>query len=428
MKEQGQEYLSSNLWASTIDKLNIEANGFNKHIADITGIVRHDLESGIIKAPYNTLSALTEQFSALSCHASSVLPSLDTFTSILDTPSTLLLHNQKSAFLSSVPVVESVGSILSSTASMAATIRSANEHLCITDQGQIEGLRVDSLLSSAVQNASISVDSLSQDTILMLSDRLKNSISTFDNLMQTSLSMSRLCAEVLAQPIENTSPYINDLNQSFTVLNSLSARVYDDFIGLQSIDTSCFLFQAPTVEPYAATCATAVLAGIDDETLDQLAVPDTDMLLDGLGDELASRLKVVNKELAQVYLEGITAIKSGQQGWIRHAAVSFRTTFDHLLRHLAPDSDLRSFLQDPESDMVNGEFKRNARLRYIFREVATGSYAQMAEQDIKIAEATFFPSSDIVHRMSSPLSEKQMRIFWRRIQGSMSVVLEAAGY
>ena len=92
------------------------------------------------------------------------------------------------------------------------------------------------------------------------------------------------------------------------------------------------------------------------------------------------------------------------------------------------DSDLRSFLEDPESDMVNREFKRNARLRYIFREVATGSYAQMAEQDIKLAEATFFPSNDIVHRLSSPLSEKQMRVFWRRIQGSVSVVLEAAGY
>lgn len=428
MTDRDQEALSPNLWASPIGRLNSEAVGFNKHIADITGIITHDLEAGRITAPYNTISALTQQFSALSFDASSVLPRLDSFAAIIDTPSTLLLDNQKSAFLSSDPVVESVGSILSSTASMAATIRSANEHLCITDQGQIEGLRIDSLLTSPTPEASISVDSLSQDTVLMLGDRLKNNISTFNNLMDTSLAMSRLCAEVYAQPIDITTPYLTDLNQSFTILNSLSARVYDDFIGLQSIDTSCFLFQAPTVEPYAATRATAVLAGVDDETLDQLAVAGTDGLLDELGDELVSRLEVVNPELAQVYQEGITAMKSAQRGWIRHAGVSFRTMFDHLLRHLAPDSDLRSFLEDPESDMVNREFKRNARLRYIFREVATGSYAQMAEQDIKLAEATFFPSNDIVHRLSSPLSEKQMRVFWRRIQGSVSVVLEAAGY
>jgi len=257
---------------------------------------------------------------------------------------------------------------------------------------------------------------------------LENSISTINNLMDTSLATSRLSAEFYAQPIDITTPYLTGVNQSVTTLNSLSARVYDDLIGLQTIDTSCFLFQAPTAEPYAATRATAVLAGIDDDILDQLAVAGTDELLDELGDELISRLEVANSELAQVYQEGVAAMESGHSGWIRHAGVSFRTMFDHLLRHLAPDSDLRSFLEDPESDMVNGEFKRNARLRYIFREVATGSYAQMAEQDIKLAEATFFPSNDIVHRLSSPLSPKQMRVFWRRIQGSVSVVLEAAGY
>ena len=428
MTNHKQEDLSSNFWASEIGRLNTEAVSLNQHISDISGIVTHTLEAGRITAPNNTISALTEQFSALSCHASSVLPRLDSFASILDTPSTLLMDNQKSALDSTVPLVESVGSILSSTASMAASIRSANENLCITDQGQIKGLHVNTLLSSTTPEASISIDSISKDTILMLGDRLNNSISTFDNLMQTSLSTSRLCSEVIAQSIETTSPYLNDLNQSFTALNSLSTEVYNDLIGLQSIDTGCFLFKAPTIEPYSATRTTAVLAGIDDETLDQLAVTDTDGVLDRLGDTLISRLESVNPELAQVYEEGMTAMKSGQQGWIRHAAVSFRTMFVHLLRHLAPDSDLRSFLQDPESEMVNGEFKRNARLRYIFREVATGSYARMAEKDIKLAEATFFPSNDIVHRLSSPLSEKQMRVFCRRIQGSVSVVLEAAGY
>jgi hypothetical protein len=428
MTDHNQESLSRNLWASPICRLNNEVVGFNKHIGDITDIITQNLDAGRIAAQSNTISVLKDQLSSISFDASSILPRLDRFAAIVDTPSSLLLDNQKSAFLSSDLVVDSVRSILSSTAYMAATIRSANEHLCITNQGQIEGLRTDSLLTSLMKEASISVHPLSKDNILMLGDRLKTDISTFNNLIDSSLSMSRLCAEVYAQPIKITTDYLTDLNQSLTTLNSLSGRVYNDFIGLQSIDTSCFLFQAPIVEPYAAMRATAILAGVDDGTLDQLAVVGTDGLLDKLGDELVSRLETVNPELAQVYQEGITVIESGQHGWIRHAGVSFRTMFDHLLRHLGPDSDLRSFFKAPESEMVNGEFKRNARLRYIFREVATGSYAQMAEQDIKLAEATFFPSNDIVHRLSSPLSEKQMRVFFRRIQGSVSVVLEAAGY
>ncbi len=428
MTDHDQEAESPSPWISSLGKLNSEVIGFNSHITNITGIVTQNLEVGRIALPSDTISALTDQFSTIASDASSVLPRLENFTTIINTPPTLLLDNQKSSYLSSDSVVNSVSSILSSTASMAATIRSANERLCITEHGQIEGLRIDGLGTLLTQETFISADSLSQGTVLMLGERLKNNISTFNNLMDTSLATSQLSAEVYAQPIDVTTPYLTDVNQSFTTLNSLSARVYDDLIGLQSIDTSCFLFQAPTVEPYAATRATAVLAGVDDEILDQLAVVDTDELLDELGDELISRLEVVNPELAQVYQEGIAAMESGHRGWIRHAGVSFRIMFDHLLRHLAPDPDLRSCLEDPESDMVNGEFKRNARLRYIFREVATGSYAKMAEQDIKLAEATFFPSNDVVHRLSSALSDKQMRVFYRRIQGSVSVVLEAAGY
>ena len=428
MTDGDYKFLTPDSWVSPLTRLNSEAVVFSNHIADITSIVRNDLEIGRIAAPYNTIYGLTDQFSAVASDVSSVMPRIDSFAAITDTPSALLLDNRKSAFLSSDLVVDSIGSILSSTASMAATVRSAAEHLCITDQGQIEGLRTDGLFTPIISQQAISVDSLSQDSLLMLGDRLKNNISAFNNLMDTSLATSRLNAEIFAQPIKVLTPYLSDANQSFITLNSLSARVYDDLLTFQPTETGCFLFQAPTVEPYAATRATAVLVGLHEETLDQLAVVSTDELLDELGDELVSRLESINRELADVYREGIAAMESGHRGWIRHAGVSFRTLFDHLLRQLAPDTNLHSFLEDPEGDMINGEFKRNARLRYIFREVATGSYAQMAEQDIKLAEATFFPSNDIVHRLSSPLSEKQMRVFCRRIQGSVSVVLEAAGH
>jgi len=415
-------------WLSPISRLGREAVIFNDHIAEITGAVGQDLMAGRIVAPSNAISMLRGQLSAVAFDASSILPRVDSFATAVDKSSMLLVDNQKSAFLSSKLVANSVGSILSSAASMATSLRTANEHLCVTDQGQIEGLRTNGLFASPLAKAHVSIDPPSQDAILLLGDRLKNDVSTFGNLVDTSLATSRLSAEVYAQPIGATSPYLADANKSFIALNTLSARVYDDLAGLQSLDASCFLFQAPTIQPYAATRATAVVTGIDEGILDQLAVPATDEILDGLGDDLEARLEAVNPALAQVYQEGIAAMESGHRGWIRHASVSFRTLFDHLLRYLAPDSDLRSFLEDPESHMIQGEFKRNARLRYIFRNVATGAYARLAEQDIKLAEATFYPSSAVVHRLSCPLSDKQMRVLWRRIQGCVSVVLEAADY
>lgn len=415
-------------WVSPLSKLTNEAGLLSKHVADITTMVGHELETGRISAPSNMISGLKEKFSAESIDALSIMPRIDNFAAIADTPSSLLLDNQKSNFLSSDLVVDSTSSILASIASMAATINSATENLFVNDHDGMNILGKDALGTLPAFEESILTDLSSQDNLVLLADSLQSNVSTLNSLMDTSLATLRLNADIFAQPIEGTTPYLVDANQSLTTLNLLSAKVYDDMLNLQSINTNSFLFEAPTVEPYAAMRATAVLSGVDDNTLDQLCFESTDTLLDELGDELETRLQTVHPELAEPYREGIAAMESGHRGWIRHAGVSFRTLFDHLLRELAPDSDLSSFVENPEDNMINGEFTRNARLRYIFREVATGSYAKMAEQDIKIAEATFFPSNDIVHSLSSPLSEKQMRVFWRRIQGSVSVVLEAAGH
>lgn len=86
-----RDQVSPNLWVSPLGRLNSEAVGFNNHIANITGIVAHELETGRIATLSNTISKLTDQFSALASDASSVLPRLGRFAEIVNTPSTLLL-------------------------------------------------------------------------------------------------------------------------------------------------------------------------------------------------------------------------------------------------------------------------------------------------------------------------------------------------
>jgi len=412
-------------WLLPLSKLTSEVDLFSKHITDITTMVNHNLEIGQINAISNTMPDLNKLYSE-SVNISSIMTRVENLTAIVDTPSSLLLNNQKSAFLSSDLVIGSTGSILASAASMAATICSATGDLYTTYKDKMNILGEDTLSHLAISDQSLTYSL--QNNLYALGDKLQSNVSTFNSLIDTSLITSHLNAEIFTRPIEAANLYMANVSQSFKTLNLLSAKVYDDLITSQSICADSFLFKAPTVEPYAAMRATSVLAGFNDETLDKLCIESTDTLLDELGDELELRLQNVSPELAGVYIESIEALKSGHRGWIRHAGVSLRTLFDHLLRRLAPDSDLSSFFEDTESNKIDGEFSRNARLRYIFREVATGSYSKMVEQDIKLAEATFFPSNDIVHKLSSPLSEKQMRVFFRRIQGSVSVVLEAAGY
>lgn len=426
MSERDREAEPRQVWLSQIARLNSEACSFAGHIDEIAGTIQQAQGAGRIDWPASEISMLSDHLSAVSIDASSLLPRVDGLAAAASFPSAFLMDNQKAAFLSSDLVLDSVGAVLCSGASMAGTLRIANERLFVTEQGQVEGLHVNGLFVQPLGETHVSIDPLLRNAALLLGDRLKSNVSAFGNLLDTSLATSQLSAEIYAQPIDAISPHLAAMNQSFIALNSVSARVYDDLAELPTLDASCFLFQAPTIQPYAAARATAVFAGIDEGILDRLAVPAADAVLDEIGGNLESRLGEVDPDLPRVYREGIAAIESAHQGWIRHAMVSFRTLFQHLLRLLAPDSDLRSFFEDPADHMIDGEFTRKAQLRYIFRDLATDAYARLAEQDIEYAQATFFPMNDEVHELASALSDQQVLVLCRRIQGCISVVLEAA--
>ncbi|MDP8212113.1 MAG: hypothetical protein P9X22_02325 [Candidatus Zapsychrus exili] len=428
MDSYNDAFVVPNIWTSSISTLTNKVNVVTENISNVTSMIEKSLDLRCASAPASAMFDLKDNLSILSNDISSVVSCADNFANIASAPSALLLDNQNAFPFSSNIAVNATGSIFATTASMASSVCNHIEHLHVVDYNGVNVFSMEKLAELPLLDQPSAINLLSQDSLISLGNTLQNEISTVKNLVDTSLATSRINAEILTQPMESAGVYFADVNEATTQLNLLSASVYNEMDNSFLVDTSSLLFKAPTIEPYAAISAAAVLHRLDECALDQLSVKSTDSFLDTLGDEVETRLQAVNPKLADVYREGITAIRSGHDGWIRHAGVSFRTLLDHLLRYLAPDENLKSFLENPEDDIKDGEFTRNSRLRYIFREVALGSYSKMAEQDIKLTEATFFPSNEIVHKLSAPLSEHQMRVFCRRVQGCVSVVLEVAGY
>ncbi|MCK5305743.1 MAG: hypothetical protein KAJ66_01270 [Candidatus Omnitrophica bacterium] len=421
-------FIAPDTWILPIAKLTDEVNVFTKNISNVTSMVEKSLDFRCNSAPARAIFDLKDTLSIASNNISSIISCAHNFAEIAETPSSLLLDSQKIASLSSDLVVDATSSILATTASMLSSVRSNIESLHITDYNGVDVFSMEKLSALSIPDQPVAINSLSQDSLISLGNSLQNNTFTVKSLINTSLATSRLNVEIFTNPVESVDTYLADMNETTIHFNSLSASVYNEMTCSPLIDTNSLLFQAPTIEPYAAISAVAVLGGLDEDALDRFCVKSTDNFLDALGDGLETRLQAVNPQLASVYREGMVAVKSGHEGWIRHAGVSFRTLLDHLLRYLAPDKKLNSYFENPKDNMIDGEFSRNSKLRYIFREIACGSYSKMAEQDIKLAEATFFPSNEIVHKLSSPLSEQQMRVFCRRVQGCVSVILEVAGH
>lgn len=413
-------------WLSPLGKLIEETNKYSSDLSIMADSFKYDHITNLRLDYIEPLSTFSDQLNAGATAASFLVSRVEDFAStgaILTRP--LPGTQDNLLLLGGDQFTKSTDSLLNSAASMAGIMRTTNIDILNP---------VPDLLTGITQPVSTHIP----DTTFLLSNKLSelatlgsqlaDNLSTFGSLIDTSIATTQLRTEILLHPISDAASYLADTEDSFSKLSAFASSIYTEYGVLDSVDTSSFLFHAPTVEPFAATQVDAVISGIEDSILSEWQVESAASLLDQLGDELYSRLKAIDIELADVYQEGIEAIESGHHGWIRHAGISYRTLLDHLLRRLAPNDSLETFLDDPKSELINGEYSRNSRLRYIFREVATGSYAKMAEQDIKLAEAIFFPSNEIIHKLDTPLSEHQMRVFWRRIQGSISVVLEAAGH
>lgn len=389
--------------------------------------VTHLLSAHVPTIPAHQFSALTSKISAASLGLDRLITSAETLSRYDTIASSLLVQEVSVASYLQVPsAIAATTAYLDTASALSSAIRMETRQLALLD-----------LSSSYVSKApDVQWPALAPTTSVInvnalrdLADRVKLNVSLFSNLMDTTLATSRATSEVFSLATSGViKDYVSTAVTQLSELSNIGASVYTELASNWAIKPTSFLLSAPTIEPYAQIQATSVLVGIDDERRELQSVTSADAILDELGDELEERLSRVNPALAEAYGEGVEAIHSGRRGWIRHAGVSFRTMFDHLLNELGPSDALDDYLTDPESHKKDGEYPRSARLAYIFREVAVGSYTVMAEHDIKLAQATFFPANEIVHRLASPLTERQMKVLFRRIQGSVSVVLAAAGY
>ena len=218
-------------------------------------------------------------------------------------------------------------------------------------------------------------------------------------------------------------PWFTPLSEQLGHLSASSAAVYDAFakVPAQSAIAPEWQLEAPGLLPYVAAQSVATLGEVAPDT-----TPETESLVatfETIGEGLEAKIQAVAPALVTPYRGALEVLRARGSDWPRHLGASVRTLVDGLLSALAPDRDLQSFFQNPEDQKEGGAFTRRAKLQYIFRDVASGAYAQMVENDIEMTLATFFPANAAVHEVAAALTETQGRVFLRRVQGCLATIL-----
>lgn len=282
---------------------------------------------------------------------------------------------------------------------------------------------LESALAAAKAFGALTAPSLFSESVLeSLSRSASLTQRLYDQVSSAALMTSRI-EQSIAEAAGVTS-WIKAFEDPLASLRKSGAEVYEAFARepASMLRISDWILQAPAILPYTASMGVAVLSRAELPDLSQEA--DLDAVVDDAGRTIERRLRAVSPALVAPYRGAIAALEVRGPDWPRQFGVSVRMLVDGLIFELAPDKLVEAFLPDPDSHKEDGKFTRRARLKYIFRDVARGAYARLAEKDIDMIQATFFPAQIAVHELLPALDNRQARVFLRRIQGCLLTILE----
>jgi hypothetical protein len=140
-------------------------------------------------------------------------------------------------------------------------------------------------------------------------------------------------------------------------------------------------------------------------------------------EEVPILLEKVNPDLMAMWKGAVSAIDSNNPDKVRHFSVSMRELITHVIHTLAPDNKIKEWTTDPVY-FHNKRPTRKARLNYICREIATGSFSDFMENDITsiIKMVDLFHAG--THKTNSDLSNRQLIVLKRRVESSIKYLIE----
>ena len=135
-------------------------------------------------------------------------------------------------------------------------------------------------------------------------------------------------------------------------------------------------------------------------------------------------LQAVDPALARPYIGAHDALRGRNADRARHILSSLREFWNHLLRRLAPDEHVLSWVSTDDKDLLHeGRPTRRARVLFVCRSLNHGPLTDFVVQDtralVKLVE--FF---NRVHELDPELTDEQLRALLLRTDSWLTYILQ----
>ena len=263
-------------------------------------------------------------------------------------------------------------------------------------------------------------------------DRLSH-VQASAKLVLTSSSQLTTIAEQLSAKIN-----FDRIRDAFKVQEDLVARLKTPFDSLSSrfvklshaADSMLQLaalpaFVLPSASRELVTASHAVVElwpdpGTESDEEQSSVLADIQEEISGIH-ELLSR---IDPALAKSYQGARDALASGSIDRDRHVLASLRELWGHLLRTLAPDDRLASWLSDKSKELIHeGKPTRRARVLYICRYVNHEPLTDFLDTDTK-ALIEYVQFLNRVHQLDTGLSDRQLNALLLRTDSWLTFMVQ----
>ncbi len=138
-------------------------------------------------------------------------------------------------------------------------------------------------------------------------------------------------------------------------------------------------------------------------------------------------LQVIDPALARIRSGAGEALMGKNVDRARHVLASLRELWNHLLRHLAPESDVANWAPEAGSDLFhNGKPTRRARILYLCRNFNHGPLTEFIIEDSRalVKLVDFFNK---VHEKEIELTDDQLRALLLRTDSWLMYIIQITG-
>ncbi len=270
--------------------------------------------------------------------------------------------------------------------------------------GQLGSLQRD--LSSLGQLGSLQRDL----SFLQISTKLTLTNASLQ-LTATEQIMAGIDFETIGKRFQIELPVISRLESSIANATASYGRWAESLCQVSDIThLPAFILPGATREIFTTGLALKTLRPLDERDEE-----DTEIQLD---DELErgesfciALLRQVDPEFVQMYTGARDALLGNNPDRARHALISFRGLWDHLLRRLAPDELVKVWIPriaNQKGLSHDGKPTRHTRVRYIYRELNNGSLTEFLIHDTQ-ALVKFIELFNLIHESYIGLTDEQLR-------------------